>query len=158
MTLRENMIEISIEQIQEENLLKYALEELTKKVSMINIRTTTLPEIIKEAMQIVEKTTIKGTKQREFVIKVLRKLFESLTDDNEDNKLLLQLIDNGTVSNMIDLIVDATKGKIDINNTVRTTSNLILLCVPYLDKKCKKCKKNKNHQQPIKPITNNPTN
>ncbi len=125
MTLRENMIEISIEQIQEENLLKYALEELTKKVSMIDIKTTTLPEIIKEAMQIVEKTTIKGTKQREFVIKVLRKLFESLTD-NEDEKLLLQLIDNGTVSNMIDLIVDATKGKIDINNTVKTTSNLIL--------------------------------
>lgn len=137
MTLRENMIEISIEQIQEENLLKYALEELTKKVSMIDIKTTTLPEIIKEAMQIVEKTTIKGTKQREFVIKVLRKLFESLTG-NEDEKLLLQLIDNGTVSNMIDLIVDATKGKIDINNTVKTTSNLILLCLPYLQKKCKK--------------------
>ena len=137
MTVRENMVEISIEQIQEENLLKYALEELTKKVSMIDIKTTTLPEIIKEAMQIVEKTTIKGTKQREFVIKVLRKLFESLTD-NEDEKLLLQLIDNGTVSNMIDLIVDATKGKIDINNTVKTTSNLILLCLPYLQKKCKK--------------------
>ena len=145
MTIRENMVEISIEQIQEENLLKYALDELTKKVSMIDIKTTTLPEIIKAAMEIVEKTTIKGTKQREFVIKVLRKLFESLTE-NEDEKLLLQLIDNGTISNMIDLIVDATKGKIDINNTVKTTSNLILLCIPYLQQKCKKNKKPKTNQ------------
>ena len=144
------MVEISIQQIQEENLLKYALEELTKKVSMIDIKTTTLPEIIKEAMQIVEQTTIKGTKQREFVINVLRKLFESLTD-NEDKKLLLQLLDNGTISNMIDLIIDATNGKLDINNTVKTTSSLILLCIPYLQKKCKKIKKTNqpnNHNQP----------
>merc|ERR1712070_347603 len=111
MSIRENMVEISMDKIKEDNLLKYAVDELAKKVSMIDIKTTTLPEIIKEAMQIVEKTTIKGTKQREFVIKVLRKLFESLTD-NEGEKLLLQLIDNGTVSNMIDLIVDATKGKL----------------------------------------------
>lgn len=139
MSIRENMVEISMDKIKEDNLLKYAVEELAKKVSMIDIKTTTLPEIIKEAMQIVEKTTIKGTKQREFVIKVLRKLFESLTD-NEEEKLLLQLIDNGTVSNMIDLIVDATKGKLDINVAVKTTSNLLLLCIPYITKRCNKKK------------------
>jgi hypothetical protein len=139
MSIRENMVEISMDKIKENNLLKYAVEELAKKVSMIDIKTTTLPEIIKEAMQIVEKTTIKGTKQREFVIKVLRKLFESLTD-NEEEKLLLQLIDNGTVSNMIDLIVDATKGKLDINVAVKTTSNLLLLCIPYITKRCNKKK------------------
>ena len=139
MSIRENMVEISMDKIKEYNLLKYAVEELAKKVSMIDIKTTTLPEIIKEAMQIVEKTTIKGTKQREFVIKVLRKLFESLTD-NEEEKLLLQLIDNGTVSNMIDLIVDATKGKLDINVAVKTTSNLLLLCIPYITKRCNKKK------------------
>ena len=139
MSIRENMVEISMDKIKEDNLLKYAVDELAKKVSMIDIKTTTLPEIIKEAMQIVEKTTIKGTKQREFVIKVLRKLFESLTD-NEEEKLLLQLIDNGTVSNMIDLIVDATKGKLDINVAVKTTSNLLLLCIPYITKRCNKKK------------------
>ena len=133
------MVEISMDKIKEDNLLKYAVEELAKKVSMIDIKTTTLPEIIKEAMQIVEKTTIKGTKQREFVIKVLRKLFESLTD-NDEEKLLLQLIDNGTVSNMIDLIVDATKGRLDINVAVKTTSNLLLLCIPYITKRCNKKK------------------
>lgn len=139
MSIRENMVEISMDKIKEDNLLKYAVEELAKKVSMIDIKTTTLPEIIKEAMQIVEKTTIKGTKQREFVIKVLRKLFESLTD-NDEEKLLLQLIDNGTVSNMIDLIVDATKGRLDINVAVKTTSNLLLLCIPYITKRCNKKK------------------
>lgn len=139
MAVRENMVEISMDKIKEDNLLKYAVDELAKKVSMIDIKTTTLPEIIKEAMQIVEKTTIKGTKQREFVIKVLRKLFESLID-NEEEKLLLQLIDNGTVSNMIDLIVDATKGKLDINVAVKTTSNLLLLCIPYITKRCSKKK------------------
>lgn len=134
---KENMIEISICKIKEENLLKYAIDELVKKISTVDIKTTTLPQIIKEIMQIVEKTTIKGTEQREFAIKVLRKLFESLTD-NEEEKLLLQLIDNGTVSNMIDLIVDATKGNLDINKSIKSTSNLLLLCIPYIIKKCNK--------------------
>ena len=143
MAIRENMIVIDdipekdIKEIQEENLLAYALQELKKKVSTIDIATTTLPEIIKEAMQIVEKTTIKGTKQREFVIKLLRKLFKDLTD-NEEEILLLKLIDNGTVSNMIDLVVDASKGKIDINKTVKISLSLLLSCAPYILTKCKK--------------------
>ena len=137
---RDSLIEISIEQIQEENLLKYALEELQKKISMIDIKTTTLPQIIKEAMEIVEKTTIKGTKQRQFVIKLLRNLFQSLTN-NEEEKLLLQLLDNGTISNTIDIIVDASKGKLNINNIVNTSSTFILFCIPYLSQKCKKNKK-----------------
>ena len=140
MAVNQNMIDISINTIKEENLLEYAVNELGKKISMIDIKTTTLPEIIKEAMLIVEKTTIKGTKQREFVIKVLRKLFESLTD-NDEEVILIQLVDNGTVSNMIDIIVDATKGKLDINTAIKTTSNLLILCIPYLQQKCKSNKK-----------------
>ena len=140
MAVNQNMIDISINTIKEENLLEYAVNELGKKISMIDIKTTTLPEIIKEAMLIVEKTTNKGTKQREFVIKVLRKLFESLTD-NDEEVILIQLVDNGTVSNMIDIIVDATKGKLDINTAIKTTSNLLILCIPYLQQKCKSNKK-----------------
>lgn len=137
MSIRENMIEINMDKIKEENLLSYALEELQKKVSMIDITTTTLPEIIKEGMQIVEKTTIKGTKQREFVIKILRKLFDNL-QNNDEKQILFKLLDNGTISNMIDLVVDATNGKLDINNIVKTTSNILLICLPYLKNKCKK--------------------
>lgn len=145
MAIRENMIVINdvvnknlkISEIQEENLLSNALNELEKKVSSIDIATTTLPEIIKEAMQIVEKTTIKGTQQREFVIKLLRKLFKDLTD-NEEEILLLKLIDNGTVCNMIDLVVDASKGKIDINKTIKISLSLLLSCGPYMLTKCKK--------------------
>ena len=105
-----------------------------EKLSNITIRASTIHLIIKYVMETVEKTTIKGTEQKDLALRLIRALIVDLTD-KEDEKILLKLLDDGTISNMIDLIVDATRGRLNINRVVTVSSKLISSCVPYLCKK-----------------------
>ena len=102
-----------------------------EKLSNITIRASTIHLIIKYVMETVEKTPIKGTEQKDLALRLIRALIVDLTD-KEDEKILLKLLDDGTISNMIDLIVDATRGKLNINRVVTVSSKLISSCVPYL--------------------------
>ena len=105
-----------------------------EKLSNITIRASTIHLIIKYVMETVEKTPIKGTEQKDLALRLIRALIVDLTD-KEDEKILLKLLDDGTISNMIDLIVDATRGRLNINRVVTVSSKLISSCVPYLCKK-----------------------
>lgn len=101
------------------------------KVSVINIRPSTLHLILKYVMEEVEKTPIKGSEQKELTLKLISSLVVDLTE-NEDEKVLLKLLEDGTISNMIDLIVDATKGRLEINTLTEVTSGCINSCIPYI--------------------------
>ena len=106
------------------------------KVSVINIRPSTLHLILKYVMEEIEKTPLKGSEQKEMALKLIRALVVDLTE-NEDEKVLLKLLDDGTISNMIDLIVDATRGKLDINTLATVSSGCLNRCIPYLFSKKK---------------------
>jgi len=53
-----------------------------------------------------------------------------ISDDKE--KLLLDLIDNGILANTIELVVDATKGEIDVNNVTQVAAGC---CATFLKKR-----------------------
>jgi len=111
-----------------------ALIIVKDKLSNITIRASTIHLIIKYVMETVEKTPIKGIEQKNLALRLIRELIVDLTD-NEDEKILLKLLDDGTISNMIDLIVDATRGRLNINRVVTVSSKLIYTCVPFLCRK-----------------------
>ena len=111
-----------------------ALIIVKEKLSNITIRASTIHLIIKYVMETVEKTPIKGTEQKDLALRLIRELIVDLTD-NEDETILLKLLDDGTISNMIDLIVDATRGRLNINRVVTVSSKLIYTCVPFLCRK-----------------------
>tara|TARA_Y100000385_G_scaffold290553_2_gene364206 strand:- start:36 stop:518 length:483 start_codon:yes stop_codon:yes gene_type:complete len=113
------------------NIYESTLNKVKEKVSLITIRPSTLHLIIKYVMEEVEKTPTKGTEQKEMALKLIRALVVDLTE-NEDEKVLLKLLDDGTISNMIDLIVDATKGKLNINTIAKVGAGCFNNCFPYL--------------------------
>lgn len=80
---------------------------------IVNSKNITL--IIKLAMEIVEASALKGDEQKKLVEKILKKIIVEapITDDKE--KLLLNMIEEGIVGDVIDLVVSATKGEININ-------------------------------------------
>ena len=82
-------------------------------------------------MESIEETPIKGAEQKEMALKLIRALVVDFTD-GEDEKVLVQLLDDGTISNMIDLIVDATRGKLNINTIATVGSGCFNSCIPYL--------------------------
>ena len=91
-------------------------------------------------MELVEDTPIKGVEQKEFALKVMRELFKDLTE-GEDELVLLKLLDDGSISNIIDLVVDATNGKLNVNAVIETSVSCIGTCLPYLTRKSKTTKK-----------------
>jgi len=125
-----------------ETLFKGSLNSIKEKISTINICPSTLHLILKYVMEEVESTPIKGIKQKEFALQLLRELIKDLTD-KEDEETLLKLLDNGTISNIIDLIVDASNGKLNINTTLNVAKGCFTICVPYIYSVIAKKKSNK---------------
>ena len=125
-----------------ETLFKGSLNSIKEKISTINICPSTLHLILKYVMEEVESTPIKGIKQKEFALQLLRELIKDLTD-KEDEETLLKLLDNGTISNIIDLIVDASNGKLNINTTLEVAKGCFTICVPYIFSVIAKKKSNK---------------
>ena len=66
-------------------------------------------------MEIVEASILKGKAQRVLVVKIVRKVVELAPISDDKEKLLLDMIDEGIIGNVIDLVVAATKGELDIN-------------------------------------------
>ena len=117
-----------------------------KKLENVSLRPNTVHLVIKYIIELIEETPLKGVEQKELALKVMRELFKDLTE-GEDEIVLLKLLDDGSISNLIDLVVDATNGKLNMNNTVETTLKCATTCLPYCLRSHPKNKnKNKNHK------------
>ena len=80
---------------------------------VINSRNITL--VIKLAMEIVEASALKGEEQKKLVEKIMKKIIIEAPIKDDKEKLLLDMIDEGVVGDVIDLVVSASKGELDIN-------------------------------------------
>jgi len=117
------------------------LEKVRYLLDATNLNILNLHIIIKSVMEIIEATPIKGSEQKNFAIKILREIIDEKVT-GEEEAILLLLIDNGTLGNLIDLVVDASKGKLNINAVTETTTGCLGSCLPYLLIKNKKKIKN----------------
>ena len=99
----------------EDSLFDKCYQQLLIHVKDFDLNERTLILFLKYAMEIVEVTKLKGSEQKALALKLLRKLVETLEDEAVKN-LCLTLIDSGAISQAIDVIVDASKGKLHINH------------------------------------------
>lgn len=95
------------------------------------INVTSIHLIIKTVMEVVEGTPVKGSGQKTLALKILRQLFIDFTDDDIESTLI-SLLDSGAIGNLIDLIVDASKGKTNINKIIDTTTTCCKLWIPRI--------------------------
>ena len=75
---------------------------------------STLMTILIRAMEIVETTEVKGKEQQEIVLDVLIRIVESDSVVSPHKEALLTFLKDDA-SDVISLVVDASKGKININ-------------------------------------------
>lgn len=111
-----------------EELHKTTIALLRERLIDISISMETIHLLIKNIMELTEETPVKGPAQREFALKILREILTGLSEDHEQRNLLIQLLDNGTIGNMIDLIVDASRGNLKINMETDTIINTSITC------------------------------
>ena len=105
------------------------LTTVKSRLKGTSINVTSIHTIIRTVMEVVEGTPIKGSEQKTLSLKILRQLFIDFTDDDLESTLI-GLLDSGAIGNLIDLIVDASKGKTNINKIVDTTATCCKFWIP----------------------------
>lgn len=94
-----------------------SLKKLNEKLESRNIEitATTITTVIKICMEIAEATKLKGKEQKVLVERLIKKVVKDAPITDEKEKLLLDMIEEGVVGDVIDLVVSATKGELDVN-------------------------------------------
>ena len=120
---------------------KSALKKVKDHLEYFNIKIDddiSIMFILKTIMEIVENikdNKFKGIAKKECVLYVVRTIIvnSSLSDDKKT--MVITLIDNGTMSSTIDIIVDASKGNIGLNKkTKKRIFKCMRLCSTGLSK------------------------
>ncbi len=124
------------------NFFKKSLNVIKEKISVVDIRASTIHLIIKYVIEELDNSELKGTEKKEIALKLIKEIIKDLTE-GEDEKKLLTMLEDGTVSNLIDLIIDATKGKINVNAIRDTSIGCISMCLRKVFSNLKNKNKNK---------------
>lgn len=100
-----------------------SLHKLKENIGDMEINAQTVIKVLQFAMEVVEATQVKGPAQRELAIKLVRQIVVDAPISDEKEKLLLDMIDQGILLHTIELVIDASKGKLDINTVVTVAAS-----------------------------------
>ena len=105
-----------------------SLKKLNETLESRNIEITskTITTVIKICMEIVEATQLKGKEQKILVERLVKKVVKDAPISDDKEKLLLDMIDEGIVGDVIDLVVSATKGELDVNAVEKVATGCCL--------------------------------
>lgn len=98
----------------------------TLKERNIEVSSKTITQIIKIAMEIVEATKLKGKDQKALVEKIVRKIVNDSPIDETKKGVIIGMLDEGIVGDVIDLVVSATRGELDINTVEKVATGCCL--------------------------------
>ena len=100
-----------------ESLFADCLEILIKRLkdNGVVVNKDAIIPVIKYAMEIVEDEVEDGSEKHRIVLLMVRKLIEQSSLDLEGKQLLDHLLASNFVSDTIGMVIDATKGQLNIN-------------------------------------------
>ena len=104
------------------------MKMLKVKLQDVEVTVENFMVIVRFAMEVVEVTQLKGSAQKELAIRLVRAVVVEAPISDEKEKLMLDMIDQGVLGNTVDLVVDASKGNIDINNVVKVATGCFAAC------------------------------
>ena len=98
------------------------MQMLKHKLQGVEVSVENLMVVLRFAMEVVEVTELKGGAQKELAIRLVRTLVVEAPVSDEKEKLMLDMIDQGVLGNTVDLVVDASKGNLNINKVVKVAT------------------------------------
>ena len=90
-------------------------EELKKRLNQSDIRGDNLIYVLKCVLEVVELTKVEGPEKKRLAMVLLDELINESNMTSSDKKKYTELIKDGFLQDIIDLIVSASKHKIKIN-------------------------------------------
>lgn len=81
----------------------------------ICISKSTIIGVMRIAMEVIEGEPVKGSMQKDLAISVIGDIVDNSSLDDDEKQTCRMMIDGGLLSDTIDMIIDATRGKLNIN-------------------------------------------
>ena len=110
-------------------------QHLKIKIGKLEINFSNIMTVVKFSMEVVEASEAKGKRQKSLVVQLVKQIVKDAPISDEKEKFLLDMIDNGVLGNTIDLIIDASKGKLDINKVGKCAKTVGVSCFSACFKK-----------------------
>ena len=133
-----NLVENASTQNNNVNSFDEELKKILKEKSInllkdkLNVETLNSELIIKFVvlvMELVEDTDVKGKSQKNLVLHIVTEIINESKLADEEKKLYLTILNSNNTSNTIDLIVDASKGNLNLNKVKKTVFSCLLSCL-----------------------------
>lgn len=114
--------------------LKRILKEKTmallkEKFQVENLNETLIIKIVVLVMELVEDTDVKGKSQKELVLNVVTEVINESQLTDEEKWLYTSILRSENTNNTIDLIIDASKGNLNLNKVKKTAFGCLLSCL-----------------------------
>ena len=110
------------------SIFETAYNTFSQKMDGKLIKPENIMIYVKYAMEIAEITSLKGAEQKQLVIDIIRKIVKESSLSVENESICLDFIESGTLSQTIDIIVDATKGRLEINKPISLIKRIFFTC------------------------------
>ena len=109
------------------NFFETLFEQFTTKTENIELSPENIAKVLSVAMTVVEASELKGEEQKLVAKELLRKSVLKLTDEGK-KKILNSMLDNNVIEDIIETIILATKGELQIN---KLTNQLKRRCCSF---------------------------
>ena len=126
-----------------DEMFELALKQLQKRIGLTEVNAQSLILVVKYAMEVVELVDMKGTEQREFALRLIKRVIVDAPLNDDDEELCMSMVKSGAVGQTIDLVVDATNGQLNVNSAVRLAENC---CFTFLSSRKNRRSKRQNRK------------
>lgn len=126
-----------VTQIAMDTLVKQIVPDVSKQMADagISLSPATVMQVLRIAMEAVEGSPVKGAEQKDLAIKIVLEIAEGAKLPEDQLSLIKGLVEGGLVSDTIDLIIDASRGKLNINKAKQVAQGCFAKCFAILFKR-----------------------
>lgn len=110
-----NTVIDAIDDAEESPLFNALLAKVKSRATSAGISVTTVTTVLKYSMEVVELSEVTGAEQRELALDLVKRVVKDAKMSDDARAACNAIIDSGILVGVVDLVVDATKGKLSIN-------------------------------------------
>lgn len=99
-------------------ILDDLLQKLNRRIEHLEVSINDIIPILQYILEIVEETTLKGPQKKGLAISLLKQIINNSDLKKEDKEDCYIIINNGIISDTIDLVISASKKNIKINKKI----------------------------------------
>ena len=115
----------AIEDAEDSPLFKGLLAKVKSRATNAGISVATVTTVLKYSMEVVELSEVTGAEQRELALDLVKRVIEDAKMSDDARAACNAVLDSGVLGGVVDLVVDATKGKLTINAVQKKTKRCL---------------------------------